>query len=301
LTPPSRTTATRGRTRSCWYLNFVVGQAVPTGTTATASLYRPGARPGHHQLPSASGNMGRRPQHDDKAEAAGPYRACGATAEEGTCCTVGAPARVPARDDRRTDPFRPALMSTGSLGACPGQGTCRVQQRVRPHPVAYSTSTSSCRPDGLSRFLSLGTGLGLWPGQRRLAVRPHGRPTATTAARSPAAAARQRQHAGLLPAQTGVMVEVTPEGRIVWKYTEPVTRLGPRRNRDISCHSGSNEVFKARKYALITQDLPGHGLTRGGRLSSTAGGQQPRANRSAPSGSGSQAGSCATGGAGVGA
>jgi len=94
--------------------------------------------------------------------------------------------------------------------------------------------------------------------------------------------------------ETGVMVEVTPEGRIVWKYKNPVTRLGPQEQGHI-LPFGSNEVFKARKYAPDYPGLAGHRLDPRGPIELYPQAVSALANKSAPPRSGSQAGLCATG------
>ncbi len=58
---------------------------------------------------------------------------------------------------------------------------------------------------------------------------------------------------------TGVFLEVTTDGRTVWKYVNPVTRHGPQQQGDI-IPAGWNEVFKVRRYPPDYPGLSGRNL-----------------------------------------
>ncbi len=57
----------------------------------------------------------------------------------------------------------------------------------------------------------------------------------------------------------GTILEVTPDGREVWKYVNPVTRHGPQEQGRI-LPAGANQVFKARRYPIDYSGLRGRNL-----------------------------------------
>jgi hypothetical protein len=58
---------------------------------------------------------------------------------------------------------------------------------------------------------------------------------------------------------TGTMLEVTPEGNLVWKYINPVTSAGPQQQGRI-IPVGANQVFKVRRYPPDYPGLAGRNL-----------------------------------------
>ncbi len=58
---------------------------------------------------------------------------------------------------------------------------------------------------------------------------------------------------------TGVFLEVTADGRLVWKYVNPVTRYGPQQQGGV-IPAGLNDVFKVRRYPPDYPGLAGRNL-----------------------------------------
>ncbi|MGQ9708429.1 MAG: aryl-sulfate sulfotransferase [bacterium] len=57
----------------------------------------------------------------------------------------------------------------------------------------------------------------------------------------------------------GTFLEVTPDCRVVWKYVNPVTSVGPQEQGQI-IPLGANQVFKVRRYPPDYPGLVGHNL-----------------------------------------